>query len=454
MMRMLRVATPLWLIGCIATSGVLAAAQSRSSVTAAPESRPVASQPARNTVTIDDFEQPGTLLAHWTLHGAAQASRVDLGAARPADGVAGRVFALTVGDGSVVERRLPSLDAALADCESFVMRIDAASASPERPVVMFVRFHERDRRASWSRRVKIEKPGWHAQRIPLRTFRASKGAAPRWERVDSISLQFRTPARVMLDGLELTVGAEPGCARPTIALVRRVAFPAATADVRESRRGPFLVLTDSTTLDTDKLLDALMTAYERLNADFPQVDRPDRPVVLLIFANESAYRTFWPRYAEALDMVMPSPTSDGFTALGVASGFCATDDCHVRPVFVHEAAHALMEQMLGLASGDWLTEGLATRYQLAASGQALSRLVQEALQRPDARMPWVLLLNGGEVPPGQYWQAASVIEWLLDDPQRRKQFDCFLETAQQNCNTNMQAIAPRCFGAALAQLER
>ena len=441
---------------CVALTLLAAASLAQMAPTAAsaPSTKPAASQPAPRIFTIEDFEQDGPLFDRWSLRGAIQASRVDLGAARPLDGASGRVLSITAEGNAVIESERLDLTTPIVDCESFAFRIDASSATPARPLVIFVQFHERRRGGLWSRRVRIDLPGWQEIRIPLRNFRANRGAAPRWEDVDSLGFQFRTPARVLLDGLELIAGNEPRAAYPTASMVRELAF-GAEAPIRELQREPFLVLTDALSIDEDALFKPLIAMYDGLRADFPQLDQPRRPVILLVFSREADYRAFWPRFAEALDSVLTPPTSDGFTALGIASSSCETDDCRVRPVFIHEAAHALMEQMLGLGShGDWLTEGLATRYQLRFSGQDLAPIVSSALQNAGERTPWIELLSGGEIRPSRYWQAALIIEWLLDEPQRRRQFDEFLEQVRIHSQTNVQALAQRCFDATLPELEK
>ena len=51
--------------------------------------------------------------------------------------------------------------------------------------------------------------------------------------------------------------------------------------------------------------------------------------------------------------------------LGIAGSFYDPSQGSVRPVYLHEACHALIARTFGLASqGGWLHEGLANYYQL------------------------------------------------------------------------------------------
>ena len=97
----------------------------------------------------------------------------------------------------------------LARCERIVFRVDAASATPARPVVLEVQFLAEGRRARWWRKVELDRPGWREVDLPLDAFRTG-GGPPSWEEVDRLGFLFRTGATLGLDGIELRPGRRPG----------------------------------------------------------------------------------------------------------------------------------------------------------------------------------------------------------------------------------------------------
>ena len=194
--------------------------------------------------------------------------------------------------------------------------------------------------------------------------------------------------------------------------------------------------------------------YGRTRADLPTLPAPPRPAPLLVFAADGDYRAFWPRFARRFEAAMAAPRSGGFTALGVASAAAAADPAAIRPVFVHEASHALMGPMLGLDNrGEWLLEGLATRYQLAFSGQDIAPIARAGLADARGRATFEDLLDGEPIPEARYWQAALVIDWMLADPARRERLLAALGAMRRRGSTDLRPLARGYFGVPMADLE-
>jgi hypothetical protein len=400
---------------------------------------------------VEDFDRAGGLAGHWEGIGAIRASRVPVtGATIP--GVAGKMVRVEARPRSSLRTAPLAGRPALDRCERIVFRVDAASATPARPVVLEVQFLAAGRRAWWWRKVELDRPGWREVDLPLSDFRTG-GGVPSWEEVDRLGFSFRTGATLELDGIELRRGRAPGAAYLSTAELGREAFGGGRP-ARVLRRGPFVVSTDEPGLDEARLLDALAAMYGRTRADLPGVPPPSRPVPLLIFAADRDYRAFWPRFARRFEAELAAPRSGGFTALGVASAPSAADPTTVRPVFVHEASHALMGQMLGLDNrGEWLFEGLATRYQLAFSGQDIGPIVRAGLAEVRSRTPFEDLLDGEPIPEARYWQASLVIDWLLADPGRRERFFAALGAMRRRGSTDLRPLVRGHFGVTLAELE-
>jgi hypothetical protein len=300
--------------------------------------------------------------------------------------------------------------------------------------------------------VEFERPGWREVDLPLDSFRTG-GGVPAWEEVDRLGFLFRTGGTLELDGIELRRGRAPDAAYLSTSELVREAFGGGRP-ARVLRRGPFVVSTDEPRLDGAKLLDALEAMYGRTRADLPGLPAPSHPAPLLIFAADRNYREFWPRFARRFGGEAAAPGSGGFTALGVASASAAADPAAIRPVFVHEASHALAGPMLGLDNrGEWLLEGLATRYQLAFSGQDIGPIARAGLADARGRATFEDLLDGEPIPEARYWQAALVIDWMLADPGRRERFLAALGAMRRRGSTDLRPLARSHFGVALADLE-
>ena len=410
--------------------------------------------PPAGALVLDDFEDPG-IGGRWQAFGALKAARVPVpGGADGVEGVSGSALLVDGGPGASLRTRPIPDGPDLSRFDRAVLRVNAPGASAEAPVVFEVHFYAADRRAWRWRKVSLDREGWQELRLPLAYFRPGGGTSPSWEEVDRLGFYLRTDAELMLDGLELVPGASEEAAELSVDQLLRDAF-GPESETRVLRRSPFVVLTDSPDVPEGPLLDALEAMDRRTREDFPNLPEPTGPVWLLIFAEDADYRAFWPRFARQFAGEMGPPGSGGFTALGIASASCLPDDPDaVRPVFVHEASHALMARMLGLASeGSWLFEALGTRYQLDVSGQDLGPIVRQGLADPSARSPLDELLDGEPVPETRYWQAATVVDWLLDDPGRRAAFHLAVDAMRARGSADLRPLAPEFLGGDLDTLE-
>ncbi|QDV38232.1 hypothetical protein [Tautonia plasticadhaerens] len=410
--------------------------------------------PPAEALVLDDFEEPG-LGGRWEAFGELKASRVPVPeGSGGVEGVSGTALLVDGGPGASLRTRPIPDGPDLSRFDRAVVRVNARGASAEDPVVFEVHFYAAGRRAWRWRKVSLDRDGWQELRLPLAYFRPGGGTSPSWDEVDRLGFHLRTDAELVLDGLELVPGDSEDAAELSVDQLLRDAF-GPEAETRVHRRGPFVVLTDSPDVPEAPLLDALEAMGRRTREEFPNLPEPTGPVWLLIFAEDDDYRAFWPRFARRFAGEMGPPGSGGFTALGIASASCLPDDPEaVRPVFVHEASHALMDRMLGVASeGNWLFEALGTRYQLDVSGQDLGPIVRQGLADPKARSPLEELLDGEPVPETRYWQVATVVDWLLDDPGRRAAFHLAVDAMRSRGSTDLRPLAPEFLGGDLDELE-
>ena len=182
---------------------------------------------------------------------------------------------------------------------------------------------------------------------------------------------------------------------------------------RIHRSGSFAILTDESRLKPAETFAELDRMLKMFLADFPGAKLPAQPIPLLIFSKESRYRAFWGELAKKFNSQGPVPQSGGYAMLGIAGSFYDPGQGSVRPVYLHEACHALIARTFGLASqGGWLQEGLANYYQLRWGKKDTGVFAQNLLANRRL-VPLGKLLDGSPVGMKNYAQVALFIEWIL-----------------------------------------
>lgn len=416
---------------------------------------PAASQaavhPYRKPILVDDFESASDFADAWKASPGMSARVVPLDDQPELDGVSGHVLLLTAEPRSFIEHS--PMRRIFVEGDTLIFRMNAISAGEETPVAVDVRFIAHNRAAWRSRLVRVTEPGWREYRLPLRTIAPVGGGYTLWEAVDRVGFSFRRAAAVAIDGVKLTRGADHNAAYFRPAQLGKLAFG---EQMRAQTRAPFIVITDAPRLDADALLDKLTRLVEVVKTDLPDLKTPTRLVPILIFSDEADYRAFWPRLGEYYGIPLKTPASEGYTAVGVAGSFCADDACGLRAVWVHEAAHALLAPMLGLAAnGSWLQEGLATRYQLRLMPQRdLAEKVRTAAADPATRLPLAKLVDGRRIDPAYYWQAASLVGFFLDQSDWRPRFIAALNGLSARGMSDLRLVLQSRLKVKLRGLER
>ena len=333
------------------------------------------------------------------------------------------------------------------------LAIRAEDASPEAPVEVELAFYDAAHGNRFWRPLSFEDSDWHELDVDLGYLRYDRGTVPRWENVTSWGLVFRTPGTLALR--ELAVWQDGPSVSPYLSdQDLRMSF-ASPSQVRVGDRGPFVVLTDEPRLDLDEVLDALVAMETRMRRRFPDLPTPDRAVPLLVFANEASYRGFWSRMAARTgSRARPLPEDEGYTWMGIATAWYNEEYGPVRPTYVHEASHALLERSLGLAAQrSWLFEGLGVFDQLYVSRQDLSSVYRQGLRRSDLKMPMDELLSGDPIPTSRYWQATLFMEWILVEPERTMALGAALHDMRMRGSADLRWLTGRHFGLDLPTLE-
>lgn len=333
-----------------------------------------------------------------------------------------------------------------------VIDVDARNASPEHPVELELAFYDDTRANRWWRLIRIEQPGWQRLDIELPFLRYDRGLVPKWEDTQAWGFTFRTDATLRIRSFELWQD-EPQ-STPYLGVDDLALTFAEPAKVRHEARGDFVVLSDHPGLDMDAVLAALEDMQRLMRARFPAMPSPQRPVPLIVFSDESSYRDFWDRYAEQLGTsVRPLAQDEGYSWLGIATA--SYDDSYgpVRPTYVHEASHALIERSLGLdAHRSWLFEGLANVDQLAISKQDIGAVYRTGLVRSGVKMPLYEMVSGAPIPTSRYWQATMLMHYFLADPGRTVMLNAALDDMRRTGTVDLRPLLDTRFGMDVPRL--
>ncbi|MBL8767096.1 MAG: hypothetical protein JNL94_07025 [Planctomycetes bacterium] len=340
----------------------------------------------------------------------------------------------------------------LSRCSDVELRVRSSSATPSEPTVLEVQCFTPNHGWFWRRLDVRAGDEFTTVRLPLRWFRTSRDSVPRWNEVDAFGIWFRNGGTVEIDDIKWIDGGRADAAERSLDEIAAEAFSTATEPKRAERRG-VVVMTDDPALPADAVLDAIDAMRAGVERDIPGHGSPWRPVVLLVFAQDADYRAFWPRFAARFASDIEAPKSDGFTSAGIASAAAAPDG-RLRPVFVHEATHAYLEQVLRLDhTQNWLQEGLAVRYQAAFMGEDFGPTMRRRIADPAKHPSLARLTDGRELRSTEYAQAGSFLEWLLDDPKRAEGLRKAIPAMVKARSTALEPHANAILGASLDELE-
>lgn len=283
--------------------------------------------------------------------------------------------------------------------------------------------------------------------IPLQYLRYDRGRIPDAKRVTTWGLRFVDAA--VVDVIAFELWRDDAFAGPDLVTADLVdAFPD-PQDVRVYERDPFVLITDAPDLDAVRVLDALDTMHRRTRDLLPHMPTPTHAVPLLVFADDREYRSFWESFSARFGThLVPNREDEGFTWQGVATAAFSDRYGAVRPTYVHEAHHALLERAYGLAAQrSWLFEGLANLEQLEISHQELDSVYRRGLRRADKTSALTELLDGRPIRTDRYWQATLFAEWLVSEAPRRAALDSALFEMAQRGSTDLRPLVRRHFGA-------
>lgn len=356
----------------------------------------------------------------------------------------GRALRLSGGPGCglvIKSKRLGEVDWRKSGTLAFWLHRSADEVK-EHPTVSFdVHLIEEDRKAYFWRKLEANHSGWKKIEMPLDWFRWSNSRIPRWDKVQSLAFLLRDSATLTID----TVWTEPTeTVRgdfPSADSVAAVAFPKddSAPKSRSLETRDVQLLTNAKSLDLEQLAGHLASVAKEIRREMPFLPELDRGSLLVIFQTRDEYRQFVPRYAKQLNSEANLPESAGFTVEGVSTSSWDEQYGTLRPVYTHEFVHGYLCRTLRLAShGDWLHEGLASRFQLKLHPQAnLNEIIRAGMKSPKSHDPLRDLCDGHRIASNRYWQASTICQMLMTDERYRASFPILLERLRDSKSNDL-----------------
>jgi hypothetical protein len=225
---------------------------------------------------------------------------------------------------------------------------------------------------------------WHRLSFPLSLWRWANDRVGDWSEVKAFTLVVETEEwqALRLDDVRLAPGRHgPRSALPDTSWLRGIAFggePCTTLS-----EGGFFLGTDAEGLSGEGLrliLGRIRKVPAWVDRVFGEAVRPvggDKPVALLIFEKRRAYSAFFRRLGAAWRVNIKPPRSGGYTVHDIATSYFLARKGIDRPVYFHEAVHAVVARRLRLIPGSvghsWLQEGIANYLQLCLFPSSLDR---------------------------------------------------------------------------------
>ncbi|MFP4105498.1 MAG: hypothetical protein ACLFVU_05325 [Phycisphaerae bacterium] len=270
---------------------------------------------------------------------------------------------------------------------------------------------------------------WTELDFPLALWRWGNSTVGRWRDIRRIALRVESEAdEVHIGRLGLVAGMAPDSAWASPEWLEEVAF--GRDETRSVSSDGLLVATSVTehfSPDDVKARHADMLRIRkwlmRIGGDAASKAEKGQYAALLIFRDAEEYRGFWGRVGEAWRAHVVPPKSGGYTVQSIAASSYDWRFGADRPVYLHEAVHALATVHLGIRSGhaqhSWLQEGLANYLQLCVYPGSLNRdnyakWFAQKIGTPDAHFLPLKQLLARRVSGRDYAQLASVMAFLLE----------------------------------------
>jgi hypothetical protein len=372
-----------------------------------------AAQPA-TVATVADFEGalPDALVVERAHASPDPQAAVGNGSLRLAPTEAGKTSAIWL--------PVDGIDPAKVGGIAVHLRAKAAEA----PVRIRLLARDARHRRIYQRQVKLENTDrWQAFELPLAQFRWAAILAG-WQDTREIGLVVETKVdSVGIDEIRLL----PAAAEKPVDQLRRLAFEG--RDSRSAEADGVLVATDATKqiaeADLQRTLGHARRARALIHRTFGDAVRPVGPPsqpAVLIFADRPAMAGFWQRMGTQWLVDIEPPTAGGYTVQDIATSNWDAKVGPDRPVYLHEAVHALLAHDVRLFTHHekhwWVHEAVANYVQLCVyprslDGNTLGNGFRDGVADDGFFQPLAKLLvrRGGDQ---NYAQLATVFAFLAE----------------------------------------
>ncbi len=374
------------------------------------------------SLRIDNFDSPG-LSNFWRGQGDIQMERKDRPSSAPSEMEGSHVVELKANsESSIFYGQRAQLDSDILNFGEVELWIFRPETAAESELVLEVGFHiERFPSRLW-RKLPVSHTGWKAYRLPLKWFRKEGALTPSWFDVSFMSVSFRSAGEIELGPITLLRSEEAHA--PYLDGADWQAFLAEKISNLKTKvvenEGLIVVAGDQQEQLNElvaKLNEADKAVRERFPTFFKTPTQGQKPA-LIITNDTEEYEKLIPLVAQAQMASASAPHADGYSFDGYAFSSAGSEKTPIRPVFIHEYIHALVELHARIPSrGGWLQEGVAFLIQDQLFSVGLKESIQSYLNgdAPVYLSP-ISLLGSESVNLISYWQAAALIDMLADHP--------------------------------------
>ncbi len=302
------------------------------------------------------------------------------------------------------------------------------AAESNGPVLMRWIAMDEDNGLIFQRQFEIVGGAWQRMEWPLPMWRWGNEKMGAWSEVKSLVLRVESQAsEILLDQLaveaddSVEAAAEEGMIK--LAYANR---PASMVRIDE-----FLVSTDALEEVPQEQLVAIVDHMKRIRGwirrNFAGANKPVEdggPVAMFVFRKREHYAEFFRNLGRQWSVDILPPACSGYTIQDIcAATWEPPPDGKIRPVYLHEATHALVSRELRLLTGEpsqaWLQEGLANYLQLCLFPKSMRRdqYVKHFAQPIDKDSFFRPLseILGKPVASARYAQLASLTAFLVQE---------------------------------------
>lgn len=302
------------------------------------------------------------------------------------------------------------------------------AAEANAPIVMRWIAMDEDNGLIFQRRFEINGGQWQRMEWPLPMWRWGSEKMGAWSEVKSLVLRVESQAsEIWLD--QLAIEADDSVESASEEAMMKLAYGDRPASM--VRTDEFMISTDALAEVSQSQLVAILDHLKRIRGwvrrNFADVDKPIEdggPVAMFVFRKRENYAEFFRGLGRQWSVEIQPPACSGYTIQDIcAAVWEPPPDGQIRPVYLHEATHALVSRELRLLTGEpahaWLQEGLANYLQLCLFPTSMRReryikLFSQPIDKDSFFRPLSEII-GKPVASSRYAQLASLTAFLVQE---------------------------------------